>query len=581
MCGIYGITARDPEFVHKYIQTCKHRGPDGERVWWDDTVTLGHNLLSIMADPNLSRQPWKTPKGNILVYNGEIFNYYELKEKYNGKGFAGITGCDTELLAWGLDEFGLDFINEIDSMHSFAYYEIKKKQITLSRDHAGIKPVYYAETKEGLVFGSEIKGMLDKVPNSRTMDKLATSCMSMTGINVTRNTFFSGIKKLLAGETIVYDITNKKIKNKKRFFVVPNSNTAFDPDEFRGMVHRAVKQCSIGQRKIGVFLSGGLDSSMVAYELNKIHGPINRFTNRMEPNVSTQHAGEDFNDDATWANNLAKIEKFNHKEVIITPKIVADYWESSVRYMEQPVYNPSLAMYCYTNKVLHDNKIVVTMAGDMGDEVLAGYPKYWKMRGSAYLKRMIDKEKIGNWEDVIKLWINRIKRPLKLHNSLINKNELIDELIKCYPDNLWNENDPIGSYMALDCVSMVPEDFFGRNDKYGMMYGMEGRFPLASKTFMQYCMNMHSDIKMLRQKSSTKILAKQAYEKILPQGIIKKQKTGWTVPIQFWIVENHPELRHLDARSDTISKLCQGQGKGMVPAMIARDWQKIYNMSTY
>ena len=129
MCGIYGITAKDPEFIQSYLEVCKHRGPDGERVWWDETVTLGHNLLSIMANPDLSRQPWKTPKGNILVYNGEIFNYYELKKKYNGKGFAGITGCDTELLAWGLDQFGLSFIEEIDSMHGFAYYEPKKKQI--------------------------------------------------------------------------------------------------------------------------------------------------------------------------------------------------------------------------------------------------------------------------------------------------------------------------------------------------------------------------------------------------------------------------------------------------------------------
>ena len=83
MCGIYGITARDPEFINQYIDKCKHRGPDGQGVWHDDTVTLGHNLLSIMADPSVSKQPWRTPKGNILTYNGEIFNYYELKNKYN------------------------------------------------------------------------------------------------------------------------------------------------------------------------------------------------------------------------------------------------------------------------------------------------------------------------------------------------------------------------------------------------------------------------------------------------------------------------------------------------------------------
>ena len=116
MCGIYGITAKDPDFIQNFIEVCKHRGPDGQGIWNDDSVTLGHNLLSIMANPNNSQQPWKTPKGNILVYNGEIFNYYELKAKHSD--FIDTTGCDTELLAWGLDKFGLNFIDEIDSFLS-------------------------------------------------------------------------------------------------------------------------------------------------------------------------------------------------------------------------------------------------------------------------------------------------------------------------------------------------------------------------------------------------------------------------------------------------------------------------------
>ena len=178
MCGIYGITDHNPTLIQNYIRTCGHRGPDGEKVWWDPEhkLTLGHNLLSIMSDPKLSVQPWKTPAGNWLIYNGEIFNYYELKEKYSD--FAGITGCDTELLAWGLDTYGLDFLNEIDSMHAFAYYKVNENELWISRDHAGIKPLYYAEIKEGLIFGSEIKGMLDHVPQSRVIDPLAFSCMA-------------------------------------------------------------------------------------------------------------------------------------------------------------------------------------------------------------------------------------------------------------------------------------------------------------------------------------------------------------------------------------------------------------------
>jgi asparagine synthase (glutamine-hydrolysing) len=584
MCGIYGITDHNPEFIHQYIQTCKHRGPDGEKVWWDPDlkVTLGHNLLSIMSDPKLSIQPWKTPNGNVLIYNGEIFNYYELKDKYKSKGFAGLTGTDTDLLAWGLDTYGLKFLDEIDSMHGFAYYKIKEQEIWISRDHAGIKPLFYAEVKEGLVFGSEIKGMLGKVPGSRKIDNLAVSFMGKTGINALRNTFFTGIKKLLAGETIVYDVANKRIKKSYRQHIVPVSKNQFNVDEFRDISKTTVKMCSIGRRKIGVFLSGGLDSSLVAYELNKLKGEANTFTNRMYPNVT---ADEDYNSDAKCAEILAKQNNFNHTEVKITPENFIESWQDSIYYMEQPVYNPSMAMYCYTNKFLSNKGIVVTMAGDMGDEVLAGYPKYWKMKNPEWLKKQIGKSQITSWEDVLKLWLKRIKRPLQLTSSPLDENILLEEFKKCYSEDLWNPHDPIGSHMALDCVAQVPEEMFNRNDKYGMAYSMEGRFPLATKKFMKYAMGMHTEIKMGNNKSNTKILTKQAYQGILPHEIINKDKTGWTVPVGHWLTSNMSEnLKTFYNKSmkeksglDMI-KASQKAGKALVPAWIVNDWIKKYEM---
>ena len=582
MCGIYGITAKNPEFIKNFIDICKHRGPDGESVWTSNEVTLGHNLLSIMSEPSKSQQPWKTPNGNILVYNGEIFNYYELKEKYTE--FTDTTGCDTELLAWGLDKFGLTFIDEIDSMHGFAYYEVDKKQITLSRDHAGIKPVYYAEINEGLVFGSEIKGMLDKVPGSRTVDKLAMSCLAWTGINATRNTTFSGIKKLLAGETKVYNIANKKFIDTKRIFIRPTSDHHFSPVEFKKMAKKTVEMCSIGKRKIGVFLSGGLDSSLIAHELNKLKGPAVTFTNKMRPNIITE---ENFNSDADAAEHLARVEGYQHTVVKVTPENVVDSWDDSIYYMEQPMYNQSIAMYYHTNKVLHDNGIVVTMAGDMGDEILGGYPKYWKLTQTEYLERMIGKEQIESWDDVLTLWVQRIKRPLAglVMGGDLTKKDILEELKKCYPDDLWNPKDPVASYMALDCVTQVPEEFFMRNDKFGMAFGMEGRFPLATKMFMKYCMSIPSSEKIGSNKRNTKLPTKIAYELALPEMILKKEKTGWTVPLGYWLTKStsttltnfyNNALR--DKGGLDIIKTSQKAGKALVPSWIVSDWIKKYRM---
>ena len=569
MCGIYGITDKDPEFIKQYIEICKHRGPDGSDIWTSDHVTLGHNLLSIMAEPNKSQQPWKTPKGNRLVYNGEIFNYNELVKKY--KNFTNSTGCDTELLAWGLDEHGINFINEIDSMHGFAYYDLQRNTITLSRDHAGIKPLYYAEIDKGLVFASELKGMLDIVPNARTLDNLACSMMTRTGTNPLRNTMFTNIKKVLPGETVVYDLQTRTLNCAQRIYIKPNADKDYSKNELKEMFAQTVRQCAIGQRKIGVFMSGGLDSSVVAYELKQLTNSVNTFTNRITPEV---RADEDFNSDSRVAKRFASEQNFNHHDVVISPSEYLSAWEDSVWYMEQPNYNPSNPMYCYTNKYLADNDIVVTLAGDMGDELFGGYPKYKNLYNSV--------NKPNSWRELLQLWLERVKKgSYVLTEQPINDETILDELEKCYSDELWNPADPTASYMALDCVAQVPELFFARNDYYGMAYGMEGRFPLASKKFMQYCLNIKTKHKF---KNSTKDMVKKAYEKFLPGYIVNKEKTGWTVPIGYWLMDNvsdhltsvydqeiGKERLHLQGRS-------QKAGKRLMPEWQVKNWKEKYQI---
>ena len=571
MCGIYGITDNDPEFIKDYIETCKHRGPDGSGVWTSDDITLGHNLLSIMAEPDQSRQPWKTPKGNILVYNGEIFNYKELVGKY--KNFVNSTGCDTELLAWGLDEYGISFIDEIDSMHGFAYYEIERNTVTLSRDHAGIKPLFYAKIDKGIVFASEVKGMLDKVPNSRTLDNLACSMISRVGTNPLRNTLYTNIKKVLPGETIVYDIKNKTIEYAKRIYIKPNANNDYSTNELKEMFANAVKQCAIGKRKIGVFLSGGLDSSVVAYELQKHTNSANTFTNRISPEIQ---ADEDYNSDSKAAKKFASDQKFNHHDVVVSPAEYLSAWEDSIWYMEQPNYNPSNPMYCYTNKYLADKDIVITLAGDMGDELLGGYSKYSDLFNSERIT------KPTSWRQLLRLWLERIKKgSFKLTEQPVDDNTLLDELENCYSDELWNPEDPTASYMALDCVTQVPESFFTRNDYYGMAYSMEGRFPLASKKFMQYCLNIKSKHKF---KGGTKSLVKEAYKKFLPEYIINKEKTGWTVPIGYWLMDNvDGNLTKKYDQAIGIQRLkTQGRsqkvGKRLIPEWQVKNWKEKYQI---
>ena len=573
MCGIYGITKNDTKFIHRFIEKCTHRGPDGSDVWHDEDVTLGHNLLAITSEPSQGKQPWKTPKGNVLVYNGEIFNYQELCNKYHNQ-FTPTTTCDTELLAFLLDKDPQQAIKEIDSMHGFAYYDRQTKKLIISRDHAGIKPLYYAETQDGLVFGSEIKGMLDKVPNSNKIDDIASACMSYCGVNATNHSLFNNIRKVMPGQTLTYDVANKRFAGSDTYTIHPTSNKNLDLEEFRHEAHETVKMSTLGIRKFGMFLSGGLDSTLVAHELNTVLGGLDTFTNRMNPNIITD---EDHNDDANHARMFADDYKMNHTEIEITPQMMMDCWDKTMWFMEQPVYNWNMPMYYETNKKLAEAGVVVTMAGDMGDELLGGYPKYWKLTKP--------EEKIKSWEGLVWKWMHRIKRPVEMKRK-ISKEELHAILIKQMPQEVWNPADHVNSYMALDCVTQVPEDFFARNDKFGMAFSMEGRFPLATKRFMSYCLAINSQHKMGQEKSQTKLPTKLAYKGVMPDYIINKMKTGWTVPLMYWL-NNNKELQSFmqsymdknDCLKNVISQSNQTQKKPRLISWMMRSWAQCYDMS--
>jgi len=292
----------------------------------------------------------------------------------------------------------------------------------------------------------------------------------------------------------------------------------------------------------------------------------------MNPNIITD---EDYNSDAACAKILAEQEKFNHTEVVITPSDVIAAWDDSIYFMEQPVYNPSMSMYYHTNRKLSEAGTIITMAGDMGDEILGGYPKYWKMKD----------EKFNSWSSIIDKWLQRIKRPLVVGVPTLSASVLREELIKLYPDTLWNPADPVASYMALDCVAQAPNEFFARNDKYGMAFGMEGRFPLTTKMFMQYCLDIPTSYKIGKNKHETKLLTKIAYKGLLPDAIINKPKTGWTVPIGQWLAAGTDKnLKNFYTSSmgeksilDRVT-VSQKAGKALVPAWVMQDWIKRYEM---
>lgn len=527
MCGVVGITSRDETYIDQALKSIQHRGPDGAGKYINNSVSFGHCLLAITSAPKEGNQPYTTPHNNILVYNGEIFNYDDLVQQETN--FKPKTTCDTELLAWGLDTYGIDFIKKIDSMHAFVYYDVNKQKLYLSRDHVGIKPLYYAKCKQGLVFASEIRAIKHKVSTHHEIDAVALSSWSHLGCNFTRNTFYKGISRLMPGECWQYDIPTKQMNLVHRIIPETKNTRRFDAEEFRLQVKDTCRKTIRGLRKIGIFLSGGLDSTMITHEIAQMMPNVSTYSSCVEPLPQDK---EDFNADFRCGKLLAQRLNIPHHKIVCTPDTWQQYLRDSVSHLEEPFYNSSLPMYCQMNHQMASDGVVVTIAGDMGDEVLAGYSKY---------------RHIGlhnpTWRQLVDKWMNRLSQPPRVPCEL-NRNQLLDLLIKdVFPDSMYNPLDVINSFMLLDVTANCSADFFQRNDRFGMAYGMEGRFPLATKQFIDYAMSIPSTDKI--QGSNMKRMSKIAYQNILPNEIIHKPKTGWTAPHQQWVNQSETDQHTL------------------------------------
>ena len=529
MCAIHGILDKQYTHMDKMIEAAYHRGPDNNGKYIDDDITLGHNLLSIVDTETNGKQPWLF-EDTVLVYNGEIYNYKELRDEldYNFQ-----TDTDTEVLSVGLKLQGKDFISKCDGMFAFAWYNKNSKELIMARDSNGTKPIYYGNISGKFCFSSEIKSLL-AIGFERKICKEALKHYYKQGYNSGYLTLFQGIKKFVPGEVLSYDVKSGRkfsynLNEKKKEL---NERPENIEENIRHLINKSVKQTLMGRRKVGLFLSGGMDSSSILYEMMQLGVKPNTFTS----NFATTLPGSALNEDSDVAKKYATELQIENNRLHQNEQDFVDAMDNTFYALEEPRQGKSFPTYYNTNKFMSENGIVVTLSGDGGDEIFTGYKHHVK----------------GDWRNKINS-LSMNHRGLNNPELQISLDEQMNYLNEWLPTGPLT-GDKINDMMYIECLNALCDDFLIRNDKLGMHFSMEARFPLMCNELRDYVRSIPSKLKAEMSavvkngvttnkfKFKAKTLFKNAYDGRLPEYIVRKKKTGWRFPTDEILVgsEKHP-----------------------------------------
>lgn len=520
MCGIVGIVNYDNKKVksnelNKMLKKIKHRGPDGNGIYIDDNVGLGHVLLKIQDTSDMSKQPY-VYKNLVLTYNGEIYNFKELRQKLIKKNYKFDTDGDTEVLIKMLECYGLDkTLNQLEGCYAFALYNKDTKETYLVRDRFGIKPLYYYEDSNRLIFCSEIKGILecDNVKRIFNMDKILISLNCRLWLDQ-ESTLFKGINCLKPGSYLKIDKNGiKKIEYYKLNFTDEYNNPDDLVKDFKKEFESSVKKKLISKVPVAAFLSGGIDSSIVCKLLSDYS----------KTRLSTYTICYDFdnNIDLNHANILADAEDFNRHNILITENMYDIKTIDKVTYGVEEILIDKVYIPMYFNyKSAKKDGYTVVVSGQGSDEVWLGYIFTWKI--FKYINEMYNQKDLINY-----YYKNNMIFKDKINDNLEQK--LDNTLMNYLNSNLiMNKQDEINSYGDLSLKTIL-HDLLIQEDKIAMMNSIESRVPFVDNhKIVELAYKASSKIKTYDGKE--KYIVRKYAEGKIDDSIINREKYPFPEP---------------------------------------------------
>lgn len=561
MCGItgkYNFKYSEPidrSLAAEMIKVITHRGPDDEGSYFspNGNLFLGHRRLSII-DLSTGHQPLSNEDGTIwIVFNGEIYNFPELKKELISFGHNFRTHSDTEVIVHAYEQWGKESFSKLNGMYAFALWDNKEQELIITRDPFGIKPVYYFVNNNSIIFGSEIKSILTNPEVPREVDTTALYNYFTFTYVPSPYTVFKDIFKLKPGHFI--SIKNKNVSVKRFYYnttqIVNFNNEKEIIGQLQDHIYNAVKRQMISDVPIGAMLSGGVDSSTVATIMSQISdSPIKTFTVGFEDDFELNELKD--------AKFIADKIGSEHYELVVSSEDYNKLLPFSVWHMEEPVATGSILAYYMICK-LASSKVKVVLTGQGADEPFAGYPRHLGEYYGKYYRAI--PLPLRNF--IISPIINSLKRNEQLKRAVFSLEEPVTEkrflriyqtLQKELTKELYTQNgfdwesltlgaiqewqndvsgfDDLNKLLYSDSRLSLPDNLLLYGDKMAMAVSLEARVPFLDLELMRFVESIPSKFKI--NGLTQKYLLKKAVRKWIPEEVIKKKKIGFATPIDNW-----------------------------------------------
>jgi asparagine synthase (glutamine-hydrolysing) len=547
MCGIAGFSWRDERLVQSMIDTLRHRGPDDEGLYADENVSLGHRRLSIIDLSELGRQPMVYERGGrrvIVTFNGEIFNYREVKQELEAIGYPFHTGSDTEVILAAYVEWGPECVQRFNGMWAFALYEPAMRQLLLSRDRFGEKPLHYRLVDGKLIFASEIKAILAHPVPRRANREAVADYLYKAEANSRLDSFFQGIVMLPPAHNATFDLDARRLTVRK-YYEPRRESRRVTPEEFRATLRKSVERRLVSDVPISISLSSGTDSTSVAALTSQLTGAtIKAFTTTSEQGVGDETP--------LVSHFLAKYPQFELERSYLSEKSFCERYREIIFHMDEPFARQSAYVRWEIAHLTAQHRRKVLLNGEGADEVLGGYVAF----AAPFLRYLLGHGKLLRLGREFASTLAHPERK-RIFRGLreVSATEASRGAERTAAEALRHKFE-----MRVDCTERVPrnyddiKDFLHAwvhesslprlllcNDKMAMANSVEGRAPFLDHEFVDLAFSM--DPSDLLVDGYRKYPLRQAMRGLVPEEILfRKSKDAFHAPM-FDYLKGEP-IRH-------------------------------------